>query len=245
MAKIHKKKNPNRKKLSVLLILQVVFAVLPVILLAYFIFQMRNTQTYVFAYICIAAMILCGSAYFILARQYNILLSGIRGERSMLKTARKLDNNYTVFVNLPVRYKRNRSEIDMLVICEKGLLVVEVKNHSGVITGNDSDEFWHQYKHFRDGKITTAEIQNPIRQVNRQREILKNILKSNGIDVWIYSAVYYSNPFVKLDLSLKETSIVVHDEHELLKLINESRTEQQLQPDVLAKITDIVTNIEI
>ena len=38
MSKIHKSKNPNRRRLSALFVMQVVFAVLPVVLLMYFIF---------------------------------------------------------------------------------------------------------------------------------------------------------------------------------------------------------------
>lgn len=245
MAKIHKNKNPNRKRLSVLLVMQVVFAVLPVILLLYFLSSMDNFHNYVFAYIIVAAMVLCGSAYFFLARQYSILLSGIKGERSLYKIAKRLEGSCNVYLNLPVRYKKNRSEIDMLVVSEKGVLVIEAKNHSGFISGNDTDQFWRQYKRYKDGRETCSEIENPVRQVNRQREILKNILKSEGVNLWIYCAVYYSNPFVKLDLTLRDTSIVIKGENELLNLIKYSDTKERLQPEVLSKINEIVTNLEV
>lgn len=245
MAKIHKSKNPNRRRLSALFVMQVVFAVLPVVLLMYFIFTMRGSEDYVFAYISIAAMVLCGSAYFFLARQYSILLSGMKGERSLLKAARKLDGSCNVYLNLPVRYKRNRSEIDMLVVGENGVFVIEAKNHSGKISGDDTEQFWRQHKRYKDGHETCSEMENPLRQVNRQREILKNILKSGGVDLWINSAVYFSNPYVRLDLTLKDTSNVVKGEEELLNLLKGDSEKQRLQPEMLLKINDIVTRLEV
>lgn len=209
--KIYKAKNKNKKKVGALFVLQVIFGTLPAVLLVIFVMAAipvtetpEDNRVYIAAYISAAGIILCGFAYTILGRKYNILISGLRGEKALYKIAKRHKNKYRIFLNLPVRYNRNRSEIDMLMISEKGVLIVEVKNHSGTISGGDKDAVWTQFKHYRDGKSTEGEMKNPLKQLARQREILKNILRAKGYDVWIDGVVFFSNPFARLKLSLSD-----------------------------------------
>lgn len=207
--KIYKAKNKNKKRVGALFVLQVIFGTLPAVLLIVFVMAAipvteasEDNRVYLAAYISAAGIVLCGFAYTILGRKYNILISGLRGEKILHKIAKRHKNEYRIFLNLPVRYNRNRSEIDMLMVSEKGVLIVEVKNHSGTISGGDKDATWTQFKHYRDGKSTEGEMKNPLKQLARQREILKNILRAEGYDVWIDGVVFFSNPFVRLKLSL-------------------------------------------
>ncbi len=244
--KIYKKRNINRRKVWLLFILQVVFGSLPAVLLLFFVMNIapNDSDSHVGAYISAAAIMLCAFAYIILGRKYNILLSGLKGEKSLIKTARHFKHSYDIFLNLPIRYKRNRSEIDMIMVGERGVVIVEVKNHSGVISGSDGDDTWCQSKHYRDGKNTEAEMKNPVKQVSRQRDILKNILRSQGIDVWIDGVVYFSNPFVKLKLHLKNpNSNVCLGENELKEYIGEYRGPRTLKKSEIEKIREILTSL--
>jgi hypothetical protein len=182
--------------------------------------------------------------YVAAARKYNILISGYRGERILAKIAKNLKGNYTVFANLPIRYKSNRSEIDLLIIGENGVLTVEVKNHSGAIIGTDNSEFWIHRKFYRGGKITETEMKNPLKQVKRQREILKNILRAGGHDVWIDSILYFSgSPALKIKTG---TDIfITSSADEILGLIQDydgSRT--PLTPDECADIVRILRDLK-
>lgn len=244
--KIHKAKNLNKRAVGVLFVLQVIFGTLPAVLLVVFalnsgLMSSNSGDNYLWAYISAAAIILCGFAYIILSRKYNILLSGLKGEKQLYKVAKKHKNNYQIFLNLPVRYKRNRSEIDMLMVSEKGILIVEVKNHSGTIIGGDKDEHWCQYKHYKDGHSTEAEMKNPIKQISRQRDILKNILRSHGYDVWIDGVVFFSNPFVSLKLNLSNpNSYVVSGEKELNKFISEYESSRHTSTEDVNEIISIL-----
>lgn len=248
--KIYKSRNPNKIRIGVLFALQVVFGSLPAILFVIFaVDYLRSSggspesisasSTLIGAYVSAAAIVLCGLAYFILGRRYNILLSGIKGERSLEKIAKKHRNQYDIFINFPIQYKRNRSEIDMILVGKDGIVIIEVKNHSGTVCGADSDEKWSQYKHYRDGKNTEAEMKNPIKQVIRQRDILKSILRANGVDAWVDGVVYFSNPLIRLKLSLNnKNSIVCAGEKELDRFLTEYTSPRPLKKEDTKKILE-------
>lgn len=240
--RVYKARNPNRVQTVMLFVFQIIFALLPVLLSVLFLVDYeRYTASYVYAYFFIAAIIFCGFAYFVSAQRYNVLISGIRGEKTLQRASKKIKGNVeVVFFNVPVRYKRNRSEIDMILVSKAGLLTVEVKNHAGVISGDDREEMWYQYKHYRDGKSTENEMMNPVKQANRQREILKNILRSNGIDIWIDSVVVFSNPTAKLKLNIHSNNNVVQGEAELIEFIREYASKTPLDAVNIRKITEVL-----
>ncbi len=202
----------------VLLILQVFLGIAPVLLLISFVF-FRMYETKELAIVIIGLIFLCNTAYMILARKYNILNSGRRGEKALYKAVKRLTGNNIVFVNLPVRYKRGRSEVDMLIISHKGVIVIEVKNHSGTISGSWKSEKWTQTKFYRGGKQTSNEMDNPIKQMRRQRDIIKSILNAAGEDIWVDTVLYFSNANVRLKLNLRENDYVCLGTKELLQYL--------------------------
>ena len=240
--KIHKARNKNKRSVGLLFELQVVFGTLPAVLLVIFAINVDDSNMLVGGYISAAAIILCGFAYTILGRKYNILISGLKGERVLYKIAKKFKNKYHIFLNVPIRYKHNRSEIDMLMVSENGVLIVEVKNHSGMICGSEKDEHWVQTKHYRDGKVAESEMHNPLRQLSRQRDILKHILRAEGHDVWLDGVVFFSNPFVKLSLNLVgDNTFVVSGEQELIRFISEYKPPRLLSEE---DVDDIVEQLD-
>lgn len=242
--KIHKMRNKNKRSVGLLFVLQVIFGTLPAVLLVMFVMNIDENSMLIGGYISAAAIILCGIAYTILGRRYNILISGLKGECVLQKIAKKFKNKYHIFLNIPVRYNHNRSEIDMLLIGENGVLIIEVKNHSGTICGNEKDEYWLQTKHYRDGKVTESEMYNPLRQVSRQRDILKHILRSKGQEVWLDGVVFFSNPFVKLNLNIDgANSYVASGEDELVKFIRAYNSKRKLRPEQVDEIVGILTEL--
>ena len=136
--KVYKSKNPNKFRIGALFVLQVIFGVLPAVLFIMFAIDslklveitqediVVRSPDYISAYISAAAIVLCALAYFILVRRYNVLLSGIKGERSLEKIAKRHRGEYDIFINCPVQYKRNRSEIDMIMPERNGLRKIKV-----------------------------------------------------------------------------------------------------------------------
>lgn len=211
--------NNNNRKVFGLLLAQVFLGVCPVLLLVFFVlFRLYETQ--VTAIVAIALIFLCNVAYNIVARRYNVLNSGRRGERQLYKTIRHLDGNNIVFCNLPVRYKRGRSELDMLVISHKGIIIIEVKNHSGTIIGSWKADKWEQHKFYKNKQPSVQEMDNPLKQMRRQRDIVKSILNAAGEDVWIDTVLYFSSHNAKLKLNLRENDYVCLGSKELLNFLN-------------------------
>lgn len=88
----------------------------------------------VLGYTFIVIMAIAAALNFTITKRYNVLLSGFRGEKSLMKTVKKLGSEYTVFANVPVRYKKNRSEIDLLVMCDRYIIIIEVKTIPVIFT---------------------------------------------------------------------------------------------------------------
>ncbi len=239
MKKVIRCKNVNNRKILALLIVQVVLGVAPVLMLIAFV-GLELYEHKVLAIITIILIFLCNTAYMITARRYNILNSGRRGEKQLYKTLKKLDTSGYVFVNLPIRYKGGRSEADALVIGEKGVVIIEVKNHSGTITGNWKSEKWTQTKFYSKGKTTVCEMENPIKQMRRQRDIVKSIFNAAGEDVWVDTVLYFSNENVRLKLNVRETDYVCMGSRELLSFLKTHKTNRTISPEKMKKYKEIL-----
>lgn len=243
MNKVHRGRNQNRSKVYALFAAQVAVGIMPVLLLLAFVF-LQLYEKKIIALIFIILMFLCNAAFFILSRRYAVINSGIHGERSLFKAVKKLRGTNYVFCNLPVRYKRGRSELDMMIIMHTGVLIIEVKNHSGTITGSWKDEKWIQRKYYRDGKVTRQEMDNPIKQTRRQRDIVKSILNAAGENVWIDTVLFFSSPNAKLRLELRENDNVVSSSKELLKFIQNYKHGETLSLTHMQRIAQIMKNAE-
>ncbi len=239
MNKIIRGRNNNTKKVKLLFISQVVLGVMPVLLLILFVWK-KLYSTPIVAAVFIILIFLCNLAYAFLGRQYAVLNSGVKGERRLFRTVKKLHGTNIVFRNLPVRYKRGRSELDMLIICHAGVLIIEVKNHSGTISGSWRDDKWTQRKHYRDGKVTETLMDNPIKQMRRQRDIVKSILTAAGEDVWIDSVLYFSSPNARLKLSLRENDYVCCESNELLDFLRKYEHGETLSKTRMEHISKIL-----
>lgn len=217
MNKVYKCRNTNNRKIVALLAVQVFLVVCPVLMLLAFVF-FRLFEQRILAIVFIGLIFLSNAAYVIVGRRYNILNSGRRGEKQLFRAVKRLSGNNIVFCNLPVRYKRGRSELDMLIISHKGVIIVEVKNHSGTIQGSWKVDKWEQRKYYRD-KNTVQQMDNPIKQMRRQRDIVKSILSAAGEDVWIDTVLYFSGDNVKLKLNLREIDYVCLGSKELMHFL--------------------------
>lgn len=238
MNKVIRCKNNNNKKIIALLILQVIIGVAPVLMLVAFVgFKMYEKKP--LAIVFIVLIFLCNTAYIFLARQYNILNSGRRGERMLYKACKKLGGNNIIIFNLPVRYKRGRSELDALIISHRGVIIVEVKNHSGTIQGSWKDEKWQQRKHFKD-KSTVQEMDNPVKQMRRQRDIVKSILNAEGEDVWVDTVLFFSNNNAKLRLNLREGDVVCLGSAELINYLENYNGKEVISRMRMEKFAEIL-----
>ena len=91
----------------------------------------------------------------------------------------------TLLTNVRVSVEGKQTELDNVIINPEGIFIIEVKNYSGELVGNEDDHDWIQTKTSYGGSFYQKSVKNPTRQVKRQIYILSAFLKENGIDLWI------------------------------------------------------------
>lgn len=106
---------------------------------------------------------------------------GIQGEEVITSTLTSLPDDYMIFNNVALNYNGQLTEIDCIVLSCFGIWVVEVKSYKGVIHGLAANDMWSRIKTSKSGKEYDSEIKNPLKQVERQIQILSNVLYRKGI----------------------------------------------------------------
>ena len=99
-------------------------------------------------------------------------------------------------------------QIDHIIVNPYGVFVLETKNYSGRIVGNEADHLWKQY--LNHGK-TVNRIYNPIKQNNTHIENLRDLLPPNtpiaGRVVFVQNNAGIDSPFV---INLSELQAWLH-----------------------------------
>lgn len=238
MNKVIRCKNVNNGRIIALGVAQVMLGVCPVLMLIAFVW-FRLFEIKITAIIFIVLIALCNTGYAVLARRFNVLNSGRRGEKELFKAIRQLKGNNIIFCNLPIRYKRGRSEADMLIIGRKGIIIIEAKNHSGTIQGSWKSDKWEQRKFYKNNTVL-IDMDNPIKQMRRQRDIVKSILNAAGENVWIDTVLYFSNDNVKLRLDLRENDYVCLGKSELINFLDNYNSGHSLSKEQIEKYAQIL-----
>lgn len=142
----------------------------------------------------VSLMILIGLVWLILVRGFNKIrhqkewrTAGSSGERSIYLTLIReigVPKNQ-IFRNVYVPTKNGgTSEIDLLVVSKKGLLVFECKNYGGNIYGDAKMKKWLQYLGHK-----KSYFYNPLMQNLRHAKNLRLFLGRDAIDVPIIPIV--------------------------------------------------------
>lgn len=127
------------------------------------------------------------------------LLHSIRGQCKILMN-----------INIPIN--GTSTEIDLLMIHEKGLFVFEVKHYKGTIYGKSTDKNWTQY--FR--TKSNVSFPNPIKQNGHHIKAIKNLYP----DTPVRSIVVFSNPEVKLNIENDINGVAVCTLNNILNELN-------------------------
>lgn len=120
-------------------------------------------------------------------------LAGERGEEVVtaeIKRVKRKDDY--LFTNVKISFKGKRTECDNIIINNFGVFIIETKNYSGSLSGNENDDEWVECKYDDYGDILEEKnVKNPIKQVRRQIDILSKYLKHNGLRAWIDGYVIF------------------------------------------------------
>lgn len=121
-----------------------------------------------------------------------IRMAGNRGEAAAVDFVRPvLRGGDVLLTNVCVEFEEKRTELDLVIVNPNGLFIVEVKNYKGQLIGSADDYEWRKLKMTPGGVVYEKNAKNPIKQVKRQRWILANFLRQNGVRVWVNGYVLF------------------------------------------------------
>ena len=100
-----------------------------------------------------------------------------------------------LFTNVSISYEGKPTELDNVVVNKYGVFIIEVKNYTGFIVGDEDDYEWQKYKKTDAGNTYEKTVKNPIKQVKRQIYILAHYLDYYETRVWVngYAMLLHGN----------------------------------------------------
>ena len=109
--------------------------------------------------------------------------------------------------NLYIPRDNNKtSEIDMIIFHPKGLLVIESKNYSGWIFGNENNKQWTQVFPAGRGRSHKEYFYNPILQNATHIRALRKYIDDT---IPIYSIIAFSDDCTLKDITIKSKRVIV------------------------------------
>ena len=121
---------------------------------------------------------------------------GIRGEEATARAIKSvLREGDRLFTNVKIEYDSKPAELDNVVVNKYGIFIIEVKNYTGRIVGDENDYEWQKFKTTVAGNTYEKSVKNPIKQVKRQIYILAHYLEYYGSRVWVkgYAILLHGN----------------------------------------------------
>lgn len=111
-------------------------------------------------------------------RTRRLLQIGKQGEEETIRQLERIRGVKHIFHNVyvPLKDKKNTTEIDMVMVHEKGIFVIENKNYSGRIYGDEEEARWRQVQK-KNGRKWEKTFYNPVWQNRTHIRNLKRFLE--------------------------------------------------------------------
>ena len=159
------------------------------------------------------------SYYQITKKPYYIMKhdAGSYGEYLIYQYLQTLEQKGFKFLfNLYIPKENNETtEIDVLIICPKGIFVFESKNYSGWIYGSENQKNWTQV--LPNGKTSTKiQFYNPITQNKTHIRCLKKLLKK---DTQYHSIISFSDRCTLKKINLINNDVFVINRYDVSKIM--------------------------
>ncbi len=137
------------------------------------------------------------------------LKGGYAGEKNTLAELKKLPDNYIVISDLLIERMDKKVQTDFLVVSDSSVFIIESKNYSGIVSGNDKSNSFTQTQQLNNGKEHTKTVKNSNLQVIQQSEMIKAILSDSKISAYVIPVLYFSNPSAQIEVTSDLVKIVV------------------------------------
>ena len=119
------------------------------------------------------------------------------------------------------------SEIDVIMIHQKGIFVFESKNYSGWIFGNENQKNWYQTLPRGRGKSHKEHFYNPIKQ---NRTHIKHLKAFLGEDIQMWSIITFSDRCTLKDIKTTSEDVFVINRYDVSSTVSDicNRTDTAL-----------------
>lgn len=199
------------------------------------------------AFLCILAILIFVGIFIFLEWYNSPQQIGKRGEEFVHDILTNLSEEYYILDDIVLETQRGTTQIDHIVVSKYGIFVIETKNYSGDIYGDDYRQQWTQiivtdvvyerniFKEYT--YVTKSHFYNPVKQsLSHCNVIRKSIL--HGWDIPVVPIVVFVG---KADLRNVDTNHHVVYEYDLLSTIQSYQTEYLSSSDIqkfLTKLTE-------
>jgi len=165
---------------------------------------------------------------------YKPKLHGHIGESAVRYKLSKLDPaKYVVFDNIIIDNNGDSSEIDHVVVSSFGVFVIETKNYSGKIYGNERSAYWKQYI-----KKSEFEFKNPVRQNYGHVMALKNVLPDCPQEAFIPIVVFTGD--AKLKISAPTSTVIdIKDLRNTIENYNEPIFSEKEKVNIYKRLIEV------
>ena len=161
--------------------------------------------------------------------------AGRLGERFAYEVISEiLREDDVLLTNVTVHAAGKQAEFDDIIINPTGVFIIEVKNYSGELFGDEDDYEWIKNKMTPGGQFYQKTVKNPIKQVKRQVYVLSQYLRSHGINVWIKGYVF----FVEQNSPVR-SAYVLETQRDIDKAVHRSR-DVALDEDTIDRIQEVL-----
>ena len=109
------------------------------------------------------------------------------------------------------------TEIDLIMICHCGIFVIESKNYSGWIFGDENQTNWTQTLPSGRGRVEKNYFYNPIKQNQSHIEHLGNYLSEYFP---VYSVVVFSDSCTLKSVTVSNPEVVIVNQSNLFSAVN-------------------------
>ena len=176
--------------------------------------------------------------FFKFRKEYQVLLSGVKGENNTRNILKRLPKNFTVITNPVIQNRGVTLELDFVVIGKNGVFIIESKNYRGIVCGKTSQQKWKQIKYGKGGNTYEKEVGNPLKQAQRQGRRMSEMFRDFEITADVYSIVYFVDSRTELKIQDDADSgvVVFNNEKQLLNYIVKTKGRQTVNNTELAKI---------
>lgn len=128
------------------------------------------------------------------------------------------------------------TEIDVLMICRKGIFVLESKNYSGWIFGSEHQKNWYQTLPTRRGRSHKEQFYNPVMQ---NRSHIKHLQSFLGEQVPMRSVIVFSERCTLKSVDIKSSDICVVNRYDVASAVlglHEKMAAEALDENGIAQI---------